>query len=88
MSFAITLNYLILILVILKSRGEISQIEAVSLHFSILESTILARKMTKMYEFIMVFTSFARRYAFWNVRMGQDGWYLAGIPPSGESGRY
>ena len=67
-SFAITINCLILILISLKSRGDISQIEAFSLHFSILESTILARKMTKMYEFIMFFTGFARRYALWNVR--------------------
>ena len=67
-SFAITIICLIAILVIFEFSGEIGQIEAFSLHFSILKSTILARNMTKMYEFIMVFTSFARRYAFWNVR--------------------
>ena len=66
-SFAITMNYYILILITLKSRGDISQIEVFSLHFSILESTILARKMTKMYECIMVFIGFALRYALWNV---------------------
>ena len=58
--FAITIIYLIAILVIFEFSGEISQIEAFSLHFIIFGTLILGREMLKMHGFMMVLTHSAR----------------------------
>ena len=59
-SFAITMICLIAILVIFEFSGEIGQIKAFSLHFSIFGKLILGREMLKIYEFMMVLTHSAR----------------------------
>ena len=59
-SFAITIICLIAILVIFEFSGEIGQIKAFSLHFSIFGKLILGREMIKIYEFMMVLTHSAR----------------------------
>ena len=59
-SFAITIIYLIAILVIFESSGEIGQLETFSLHFSIFGKLILGREMLKIHEFMVVLIHSAR----------------------------